>query len=301
MKRRALLSAAATAGLAGCLTGYRGEPADGGSGTGSSGGGADGVAAVFGERAPGNAGMVARSGIPADVCAEPPQRTDILAIDEPAFADDWSDIETTDVYLPDNDRQGLPDDAVVVGLTAGEGADERARAYPLTVLWLHEIVNDVFEPRSKARRTESDGGFGGPVLVTYCPLCRSGVVATRRVAGEATTFHVTGLLWKPPGAYGEANKQDGDVFGVDSAGETEAARNGNLVMMDEATGSYWSQFIARAICGTEQGATLDIRPSTVETWGEWRREHPGTDVLLPPPHSGTVDYGLDDGPQGGDG
>jgi hypothetical protein len=274
MKRRGLLAAATAAmgGLAGCIGGYRGgEPPAGG--------------AVWETTAPGNAGMVAESGIPATVCTEPPQQTDILAIDEPAFATDWSGIETTRVYRPDNDRQGLPDDTIVVGLTAGEGDDERARAYPLSVLWLHEIVNDTLGPQ---------GGDGGePVLVTYCPLCRSGVVATRRVGDRTPTFHVTGLLWKPPGAYGELSKQEGDVFGVDSSGETEAARNGNLVMMDEATGSYWSQFLARAICGPEQGATLSIRPSTVATWGAWRHDHPGTDVLLPPPHSGTVEYGAE--------
>jgi hypothetical protein len=259
MKRRALLAAAGTAGLGGCLTGYRGTSA------GETG-------AVFGERAPGNPDRVAESGIPATVCEEPPQRTDILAIDEPAFVEDWSGVDPAPRYRPDDDRPGLPEDAVVIGLTDGD----RARAYPLSVLWDHEVVND---------------RFGGPALVTYCPLCRSGLVAARRVAGAPTRFQVTGLLWKPPGAYGEASRERGRTFGVDGDGATEAARNGNLVMVDDATGSYWSQFLGRVICGPQAGASLDIRPSTVATWGDWRRGHPGTDVLLPPPRSGTVTYG----------
>ena len=39
---------------------------------------------------------------------------------------------------------------------------EDAYAYPINVLNMHEIVNDVIN--------------GVPVLITYCPLCFSGVV-----------------------------------------------------------------------------------------------------------------------------
>ncbi len=53
-----------------------------------------------------------------------------------------------------------------------------ARAYPLSILVWHEIVNDTV------------GGV--PVAVTYCPLCNSGVVFRRVVGGEATTFGTTG-------------------------------------------------------------------------------------------------------------
>jgi hypothetical protein len=269
MKRRAVLAAMATAGLAGCTAGYRDDEAAAASRRDEQ---AATTGAVWETTPPGNAGMVAESGIPATICEEPPQRTDILAIDEPAFAADWSGIDPERRYRPDNDVSGLPDDAVVIGLTAGAD-DERARAYPLDVLWDHEVVND---------------SFGGPTLVTYCPLCRSGLVATRCVDGTATRFQVTGLLWKPSGIYGAQSQQEDRVFGADADGATEEARNGNLVMIDDATGSYWSQFLGRAICGPMEGTTLEIRPSTVATWGEWRREHPETDVLLPPPHSGTV-------------
>ena len=55
-----------------------------------------------------------------------------------------------------------------------------ARAYPLRVLLFHEIVNDVV------------GGV--PVLVTYCPLCNSGVVFDRRLDGDVLTFGNTGRL-----------------------------------------------------------------------------------------------------------
>ncbi len=55
-----------------------------------------------------------------------------------------------------------------------------ARAYPLSILTRHEIVNDVV------------GGI--PVAVTFCPLCNSGLVFDRRVEGEVYEFGVSGLL-----------------------------------------------------------------------------------------------------------
>ncbi len=96
-KRRALL------GVAGCLTGYRGASA------GETG-------AALGERAPGTPDTVAESGIPATVREEPP---DLLAIDDPAFAADWSGVDPARRYRLENDHPGLPGGAVVIGLLPG--------------------------------------------------------------------------------------------------------------------------------------------------------------------------------------
>jgi hypothetical protein len=58
-----------------------------------------------------------------------------------------------------------------------------ARAYPLTILTWHEIVND-------------DVG-GVPVAVTYCPLCNTPVVWERPlVDGKVTTFGTSGRLYR---------------------------------------------------------------------------------------------------------
>ena len=56
------------------------------------------------------------------------------------------------------------------------------KAYPLSILIWHEIVNDEV------------GGI--PVSVTYCPLCNSAIVFDRRVEGEVLDFGTTGLLRK---------------------------------------------------------------------------------------------------------
>jgi len=55
-----------------------------------------------------------------------------------------------------------------------------ARAYPLSVLMWHEIVNDTV------------GGV--PVAVTFCPLCNAAMVFDRRLDGRVLDFGTTGKL-----------------------------------------------------------------------------------------------------------
>ncbi|ESS04491.1 MAG: protein of unknown function (DUF3179) [uncultured archaeon A07HR67] len=156
----------------------------------------------------------------------------IPAITDPVFGENWSDVEAS---LEGADR--------VVGVEV----DGEARAYPLAILNWHEVVND---------------SFGGPLLVTFCPLCGSGVTAERRVDGETTLFGVSGKLWMS-----------------------------DLVMYDERTESLWSQVLGKAVQGPETGTALTLRPSTITTWREWREGHPDTSVLLPPPASNTITGG----------
>src|SRR5262249_3819914 len=55
-----------------------------------------------------------------------------------------------------------------------------ARAYPLSVLIWHEIVNDVVG--------------GTPGIVTYCPLCNAALVFERTVENRVLDFGTTGKL-----------------------------------------------------------------------------------------------------------
>ncbi|ERH11674.1 MAG: protein of unknown function (DUF3179), partial [halophilic archaeon J07HB67] len=168
----------------------------------------------------------------------------IPAITQPAFGNDWSGVEIearegVGNELVTKDPRLRADDRVI-----GVERDGEARAYPLRVLNWHEVVNDE---------------FGGPLLVTFCPLCDSGVTAVRTVAGEPTRFGVSGLLW-----------------------------NSDLVMYDAATDSLWSQIAGTAIRGRRTGHRLALVPSEITTLGDWRTAHPDTQVLLPPPASETV-------------
>ena len=93
--------------------------------------------------------------------------------------------------------------------------------------------------------------FGGtPVAVTFCPLCVSGVVFDRRVDGRTLLF-----------------------------GNTSALYDNDMVMYDHETGSYWHQVSGRAIVGELAGAAMDLVPSLIATFAEWRALHPDTRVL----------------------
>ncbi|MEE8362745.1 MAG: DUF3179 domain-containing (seleno)protein, partial [Dehalococcoidia bacterium] len=68
-----------------------------------------------------------------------------------------------------------PDEPVIVLELNGV-----ARAYPLSILTWHEIVNDVVG--------------GEPVVVTFCPLCNTSLAFPRTVNGRVLEFGVSGSL-----------------------------------------------------------------------------------------------------------
>jgi hypothetical protein len=108
------------------------------------------------------------------------------------------------------------------------------------VLVWHEIVNDRIGDT--------------PLLVTYCPLCRTSIVFERRVGGEVQEFGVSGRLWQS-----------------------------NLLMYNRAdtqeNESLWSQVLGEAVLGPHTGETLTIVPSDTVTYGAWKNAHPDTQVL----------------------
>lgn len=136
------------------------------------------------------------------------------------------------VYDSAADGAWLEPSDLVLGYVAGD----RAYAFPHKILNFHEIVNDEFD--------------GVPVLVSYCPLCRSGVVYDRRLGGVTLSFSNTSALYES-----------------------------DLVMVDRETGSYWWQVPGRAIVGTLSGEELQPLPSVTTTWGDWIERFPNTMVL----------------------
>ncbi len=94
------------------------------------------------------------------------------------------------------------------------------------------------------------GVNGQRVLVTYCPLCRSGIVFDPVVAGERVEFGTSGKLW-----------------------------NSNLLMYDRTTDSLWSQILGEAVVGEMTGTKLDVLPSDITTYGAWKTEQPSGQVL----------------------
>ncbi len=99
----------------------------------------------------------------AEILSGGPPKDGIPSIDDPAFE-------------PVAGASGLSETEPVIGLVVNGDA----RAYPLSILIWHEIVNDTV------------GGV--PVTVTYCPLCNSAIVFERAVDGRVLDFGPTGKL-----------------------------------------------------------------------------------------------------------
>ena len=111
-----------------------------------------------------------------------------------------------------------------------------AKAYPIRILEQHEVVNDRFGDEA--------------IVVTYCPLCFSGMAFTTTFSGVELNFGVSGLLY-----------------------------NSDVLLYDYRTGSLWSQLLSKAISGPLKGAEIPAIPTAHTTWRDWRKRHPETLVL----------------------
>ncbi|MEE9396996.1 MAG: DUF3179 domain-containing protein [Methylococcales bacterium] len=113
-----------------------------------------------------------------------------------------------------------------------------AKAYPINILNWHEIVNDRFKDV--------------PVVITFCPLCGSGMAYSTKIDGVVYTFGVSGLVY-----------------------------NSDVLLYDRQTQSLWSQLMAQAISGDLKGLHLQSLPLSHTTWRDWKTKHPTTLVLSP--------------------
>ncbi len=111
-----------------------------------------------------------------------------------------------------------------------------AKAYPIKILNWHEIVNDQFKDQS--------------IVVTYCPLCGTGVAFDALVSGEKLDFGVSGLLY-----------------------------NSDVLLYDRQTQSLWSQLLAAAVTGKYINTSLAMIPMEHTTWEHWKNKYQKTKVL----------------------
>lgn len=115
-----------------------------------------------------------------------------------------------------------------------------ARFYPFPMLETHELVNDVVA--------------GDPLLVSYCPLCGTGIVFERTLDGKAVEFGVSGMLWQS-----------------------------NLLMYNRAEQiterNLWSQVLGKAVVGERAGQPLTVVDSDIMRFAEWSKLYPDSLVL----------------------
>ena len=115
-----------------------------------------------------------------------------------------------------------------------------AKAYPLNILTMHEISNDMLE--------------GIPILVTYCPLCNSGIVYNRELSTssgkEILEFEASGML-----------------------------RNSDMVMLDRKTETLWQQLMGVGIVGDYNEVQLKIIPSLIVSVYEFFVRYPEGEII----------------------
>ncbi len=157
---------------------------------------------------------------PEKIVSGGPPKDGIPSIDNPKFVS----VSKADEWIQDNE--------LVLAIIY---KDEK-RVYPLQIMTWHEIVNDRIA--------------GDPILITYCPLCGSGIAFERKINSEEVEFGTSGKLY-----------------------------NSNLVMYDRKTNTYWTQIGGRAIVGELTG--LRLTPVSIETvvWRDWKKAHPDSEVL----------------------
>lgn len=149
-----------------------------------------------------------------------PGKDGIPSIDNPQFIS----VNEVPSYLEDAD--------LVVGIRIGN----EIRAYPHPILDWHEIVNDEIN--------------GTAFSVTYCPLTGSAITWNRELAGDKTTFGVSGLLY-----------------------------NSNLIAYDRATDSYWSQMMMQAVHGHHISTKTELVTMIETRWDTWKKLYPDSKVL----------------------
>jgi quercetin dioxygenase-like cupin family protein len=129
----------------------------------------------------------------------------------------------------------LQDDDILLGVASGKVA----KAFPAADLTQHGAVSDQLPD--------------GPISVTWCGVCNTGLVFRADVNGRTLHFQYDRMV------------------------------GGNEVQKDLETGTSWQQATGEAIDGPLKGTRLKLYPVVRTTWAAWRKQYPHTVVLKPLP------------------
>ena len=138
--------------------------------------------------------------------------------------------------------------------------DGEARAYPVQVMILHEIVNDEIA--------------GSPVTVTYCPLCNSAVAFDRRAEdGTLLDFGVSGALYQS--ALVMYDRQSESLWTHFDGRAVVGDRVGQVLERVPISTVAWADFVAAHPDGQVLGRVDPNKPYGVNPYGSYdRRSEP---------------------------
>src|SRR5688572_9907398 len=134
-------------------------------------------------------------------------------------------------FVTASDATFLQDDDILLGVSSGTVA----KAFPAGDLAQHGAVADQMPD--------------GPISVTWCGVCNTGLAFRAEVNGRTLHFQYDRMV------------------------------GGNEVQKDAETGTSWQQASGEAIDGPLKGTRLTLYPAIRTTWAEWRKRYPRTMVL----------------------
>ena len=91
---------------------------------------------------------------------------------------------------------------------------------------------------------------GEEIAVTYCPLCNAAMVFSRKVNNQVLEFGISGKV-----------------------------HASNMVMFDRQTESWWLQFTGQGVVGAFTGMQLNLFPSQIVSFGQFKTAYPEGLVL----------------------
>jgi hypothetical protein len=129
----------------------------------------------------------------------------------------------------------VPDDSYIIGVEL----NGEAKAYPLQIVGYHHKIQDTIGNQ--------------PLLVTYCTMCRTGMVYNPVVDGKRQKFRLVGVSYN------------------------------NAIIEDGETKTWWYQSTGIAGAGPLKGMALNTIPYQQMTLAAWKQLHPNTLIMQPDP------------------
>jgi len=144
--------------------------------------------------------------------------------------------EPQDIVFANAMRNKVPLSDLVIGVVH----NGVAKAYPIIYLGYHHKIQDDVN--------------GMPVMVTYCTMCRTGVVFNPVIDGKRETFRLVG------------------------------ARHYNAIIEDASSKTWWYQATGIAAVGPQKGKHLEEISYTQATLSNWLKRYPASLILQPDKH-----------------
>lgn len=133
-----------------------------------------------------------------------------------------------------------------------------AKAYPVSIMNWHEIVNDTFD--------------GEPIAVTYCPLCGTGIAYFAKADNQVLRFGVSGLLYNSDMLLYDRQTQSlwSQIRKQAVSGPMKGERLQTIPMMHTTWADWRQRYPASLVLSTDTGYSRDYSRSPYAGYAQSR-------------------------------